>query len=242
MQLPRAFYQPKFGSELILQTCGTVPDDLQSAASRGSFQRERRHDHIPVTSHRVAHGLHIPAAFLGLREKMKHGSVMPHVIPVTRQLDSGDVRLDPLDRSRTSAESLPGKRERRSSKIEDRDVLIAFRKELINECGSPTANINDLSRFAGSSRMDQLQREVRVLLVPRELGRSQRLVNSFPMRLGIHMFTPGSSLALASDLPDLRLLADPSILNLRQDVPFPVFTFLFVALAARVPFLEKFER
>lgn len=173
---------------------------------------------------------------------MKHGPVVPHIIAVTWEVARGDVTLDPGYRSRTSAESLPGNRDRRSSKIEDRDVLIAFRKELINECGRPTANVNDLSRLAGSSNMNQLQREARVLLVPRELGRSQGLVNSFPMRLGIHVLTPGSPLALASDLPDLRLLADPRILNLSQDVPFHIFKFLFVDLAARVPFLENFQR
>lgn len=55
MSLPRAVYQLKFGYELILQTCGTVPDDLQSAALRGSFQHERRHVRILIKVARYYH-------------------------------------------------------------------------------------------------------------------------------------------------------------------------------------------
>jgi hypothetical protein len=50
---------------------------------------------------------------------MKHGSVVPHVIAVTWEINRGDVSLDPGYRSSTSAEALPRKRDRRSSTIED---------------------------------------------------------------------------------------------------------------------------
>ena len=156
MKLSRACHQFKFGSELIRQICWTIPHDIQPTASRWSFERERRHDHMPVASHRTAHGLHISKSLVRLREKMKYGAVMPDVIPVRRKLDRGDISLDPFHRSSTSAKSLPGKLKCRSSQIKDRDVLVARREQFIHERGSPPSHINDLRRLGGPCALNQL--------------------------------------------------------------------------------------
>jgi hypothetical protein len=104
----------------------------------------------------VAHGIHIPAAFIRLREKMKYGPVVPHIIiAMTGELDCSDVSLDPGDRSRARAETLPRKLKCSSSNIKDCHVLVTLREKFIHESGSPPAHINDLSRLAGSCTMDQ---------------------------------------------------------------------------------------
>ena len=160
MEFSRAFHQLKFRSELICQTCGTISDDLQPTASRRSascrsFKREGRHDYMAVASHRVAHGLHVPATLFWLHEKMKYSPVVPHIIAVTWELDRGNVSLDPGNRSSTRAEALPRKLKCSSNNIKYCNVLIALREKFIHEAGSPPAHINDLSFLAGLCAMDQ---------------------------------------------------------------------------------------
>jgi len=133
-----ACHQSKVGSEFIGQTCWTVPDDSEPTASHRSFQRECRHTHISLTSQCVTDGFYIPATLFRLREEMKHGSVMPRVIEGRRQLDRGEIGLDPDDCGSPRTQSLPGKPKPGSSHIEYGNVLIAFREELINERGGPS--------------------------------------------------------------------------------------------------------
>ena len=94
--------------------------------SRRSFKREGRHDHMPVASHRVAHGLHVTTTLFWLHEKMKYSPVVPHIIAVTWELDRGDVSLDPGDRSSTRAEALPRELKCSSNNIKYCNVLIAL--------------------------------------------------------------------------------------------------------------------
>jgi hypothetical protein len=160
IELARAFHQLKFRSELIGQTRGTISDNVQPTAScrsalRRSFKREGRHDHMAVASHRVAHGLHVPATFFWLHEKMIYGSVVPHIIAVTWEIGRGNVGLDPGHRTSTSAEALPRKFKCSSNNIKHGYVLIALCEKFIHEAGSPPAHINDLSFLANSCAMDQ---------------------------------------------------------------------------------------
>ena len=80
-----------------------------------------------------------------------------------------------------------------------------------------------------------------MLFVPTELGRIERVVNSFPMRLGIHSFPTGKRLAHASSLKDVLTREDVRVRILSHSVPFHVFKFLPIDLAARGPFLENFK-
>jgi hypothetical protein len=103
----------------------------------------------------VVHRLYIPATLFWLQEKMKHGPVVPHVIAVMREIDRGDVSLDPGYGGSPSAKALTRKRECSSGNIKDGHVLVALREKLIHQSGGPPAHINDLSCRAGSRTVDQ---------------------------------------------------------------------------------------
>ena len=160
MEIVRAVHQLKFRSELTCQTCGTISDNIQPTTSRRSdsrrsFKREGRHDHMPVASHCVVHGLHVTTTLFWLHEKMKYSPVVPHIIAVTWELNRGDVSFDPGDRSSTRAEALPREIKCSSNDIKYCNVLIALSEKFIHEAGSPPAHINDLCCLAGSCAMDQ---------------------------------------------------------------------------------------
>jgi hypothetical protein len=160
---------------------------------------------MAVPLHRAAHGVHVPATLFWMREEMKHGPIMPYIKKVTWELNRHDVSLDPSNRSSTRAKALPRKLKRSSNDIKYCNVLIALREKFIHEAGSPPAHIYNLSCLAGSCPMDQFQRSLWVLFVPTKLGRIERVVNSLPMRLGIHSFPTGNRLPNASSLYDVLL-------------------------------------
>ena len=102
-----------------------------------SSVKDRRHDHMAVPSHRVAHRLHVPTTLFWLREEMKHRPVMPHIIGVTWELDRHDVSLDSGNRSGTRAKALPREFKCSSNDVKYCHVLIALCERSIHEAGCP---------------------------------------------------------------------------------------------------------
>jgi hypothetical protein len=96
MVLVRAFEQAESRAELGARTIGTVPHDLQTAASGWPLGSEARHDDVAAGAHDTLHLRHIPGTISRVREEVKYCSVVPDVIECGWERRVEDVCNDPL--------------------------------------------------------------------------------------------------------------------------------------------------
>jgi len=132
----------------------------------------------------------ISNALLDRSKKMKHRSVMPNVVSAAFEPCIGEIGDEPMDLFCGQTQPLLGHVDSSLRNIEDSDVLIALCKEVINEGGFASANVNDGCRISGSRALYQSKRGFKMRTIPADrfwrLGR----VDLFPMRLCIHGSAP----------------------------------------------------
>ena len=59
-----------------------IPNDLEPTASLGPLGPKGSHDNMPALLDTALYRLHIAMPVVGSREKMKGGSIMPHIVEV----------------------------------------------------------------------------------------------------------------------------------------------------------------
>src|SRR5882724_5855736 len=84
-------YQIEVVSKLSVHALSTVPHDAEPAALLWAAQPKRGNNDMAASLHGSPHRLHIAMPLVGLCEKVKYGSIMPHVIEVGVKLCLGDV-------------------------------------------------------------------------------------------------------------------------------------------------------
>ena len=91
----------------------------------------------------VADLSNIRSTVLACSKKMKHRTVVPHVVSAALELCIGDNGDEPMDLFCGQTQPLLGHVDSGLRNIEDGDVLIAPCKEVINEGGFTSANVNE---------------------------------------------------------------------------------------------------
>src|ERR1039458_3350911 len=118
---------------------------------------------------------------------MKNCAVVPHIVRRRRQVHLSNVRHQPTEPLRRLAQSFSVRIDRGLRNVEDRDVRIAPREQVVYQGGLTTADVDDRRGGAGSRLCDERQRGLQVGTVPTDLVRRLLAVDSFPMGLYIHI-------------------------------------------------------
>ncbi len=91
----------------------------------------------------VADLSNIRSTVLACSKKMKHRTVVPHIISAVFELSIGDVGDEPIDLFCGQSQPLLGHVDSNLRNIEDGDVLIASCKEVVNEGGFAASDVDD---------------------------------------------------------------------------------------------------
>src|SRR5712691_3768863 len=116
--------------------------------------------------HGVADLSNIRSTVLARRKKVKHRTVVPHVVSSGPKLCFYDIDDEPMDLFCGQTQPLFGHVKSGLRNIEDGDVLIAPCKEVINEGGFASANVNDGCRISGGRARYQSKRGFKVRTIP----------------------------------------------------------------------------
>ncbi len=117
---------------------------------------------------------------------MKYGAVVPDVIGERLELRFRDIRSEPVDALRGWSQSLPGYVDGGLRDVQDGDVLVSAREEIIDQRGLTTAYVDDGCGRFGSGPRDQSERGFQVRAIPADGLRRLLAVDGFPMRFCVH--------------------------------------------------------
>src|ERR1700760_948348 len=85
----RALQQLEVHSKLPVQGIGIVADDVEATAFDWAVESKCAHYYMSPGPNCARHLAHVSGAVALFGEKMKHGSVMPHVVSCDIEIDSG---------------------------------------------------------------------------------------------------------------------------------------------------------
>ena len=97
MQFLEALQQTKAFPELCVQRLRVIADNLKPAALRRTLRSERAHQYVPARLDRLGYLADIGDALIRGGKKMKHGTVVPHILSAGRQIGFSNVGSEPLD-------------------------------------------------------------------------------------------------------------------------------------------------
>src|SRR5207302_8001318 len=115
---------------------------------------KRADDYMTTRLDGVGDLSNISSTLLARRKKMKHRTVVPHVISSGLELCFRDIGDEPMYLFCGRTQPLFGYVDSGLRNIEDGDVLIAPCKEVINEGRFASANVNYGCRISGSRALD----------------------------------------------------------------------------------------
>jgi len=148
------------------------------------------HDNMASRLHCVGNLANICRTVAKQGKKMKHCSVMPHIVSRTRQFDLCDIGDEPMHALKGLAQPFSVHIDGCLRDIEDCDVLVPTGEEVIDERGFTSAYIDNGCREVASGTFDELQRGLKVRSVPTDCVWSFLRVDLFPMSLCIHTDQP----------------------------------------------------
>jgi len=114
-----------------------------SAAFCGTFWPERADDYVTARLDRAGHLSHIRSTVLGYGKKMKDCTVVPQVVSYWLKLCFRDIGVEPMYLLCEQTQALLRHVDSGLRNIEDGDVLIAPRKEVIHKGRFAATNIDD---------------------------------------------------------------------------------------------------
>src|SRR6266436_4101947 len=133
--------------------CGAVLLNFQPNGSALRIDRAANPHH--TARHLVRYISNISCALIRFGQKVKYRTVMPDIVGGVAQFRARDIGYEPLDLFRSQTQPLLGHVNSDSRNIEDGDVLVAACKEVINEGGFASPNVNNERRISGSSALYQ---------------------------------------------------------------------------------------
>src|SRR6267378_6990753 len=80
MQFFGALHQTEAHAKLVVQRLGVIANNVKSTTFCGTFRSERADNHVPARPNGTGDVSNISGAVLDRGKKMKHRSVMPHVV------------------------------------------------------------------------------------------------------------------------------------------------------------------
>ena len=124
--------QVEFRPEFSVERVGVVAHHVEATALAGAFEAESTDDHMPV---RLDGPDNIPDVRGPLRrfgQEMENGPIMPDVIRLRGKSGAGDVLRQPNNAFRRLAKSFLCDVESGRRNIENRDVAVTFRGQVIH--------------------------------------------------------------------------------------------------------------
>src|SRR3989338_3968960 len=203
--LPQQF---ELRAEFIVQRVGAVSPDRQTAALLRAIFGKGPHDHKAAWLDPMSHCHEVTSPICGIGQKMEYGAVMPEIEAVLWKHHLSDVRLQPIYGTGCVTYTMTRHIERGGRDIENAQVAVACRQQIVHQGRRATADIDDRSIEGNTRLTNQREGVVCMLLVPTH--RVGRLVgvNGLPVGLILHRFSPclacpltSSSLAILLVLP-----------------------------------------
>ena len=166
MGFPPRGQEVKAGPELAVKLVGGVARYLETAAPGGTVLRKGGHENMPPWPHGAADLANVALPVLGLCEEMEDGPIMPDIEAGQGNLGSEDVGLNPSDQRSGVSEPVPGLRQGGTRNVQDRDMPVTRRQEVVDKRRSTSTDIEDGRPTVRSRCSNELQRNPWLGLVP----------------------------------------------------------------------------
>lgn len=165
-----AVHQFEILAEFCMQALRAVSGDLEATASLRPIKCEGGDDYMPAFPHSMLQCPNIALSVLRLRQEVENGAVMPEIVALMFQIRLRNVGFDPVYVRAAAAEPLARVSKSACRHIQDRKMLKAQRDQIIHQGRCPTSDINYVCRPLNASHSNELQRQLRMLLIPTALG------------------------------------------------------------------------
>ncbi len=133
MQFFGAFHQTKAYAKLVVEGVGVIANNIEPAAFCGTLWSKCADDYMTTRLDGATNLPNILSTVFSCSKKMKHRTVMPHIVGAAFELCIGDIGDEPMDLFCRQPQPLNGHVDSGLRNIEDSDLLIAPCKE-----GHPT--------------------------------------------------------------------------------------------------------
>src|SRR5882757_3270425 len=133
-------------AELIVQRVRVITHDFQAAAFPRTFRPKGADNDVPSASYRTRNVLNVGDSLVYCRQKMKYGPVMPNIVSKRLEFRIEDIGNKPMNVVRSFSHALFRDIDRCLGNIEDSDVLISARDEVVGQSGFAAAYINNEGR------------------------------------------------------------------------------------------------
>lgn len=150
VQLPNAVQETELRPKLAVKMFGVVADYVQAAALVRTVRPERRDNHVAPGPDRAGDLPNICGSVACAGQEVEDGPVVPDIVASRFQLNSRIVAGDPMHRGGGHTQTGLRHVNRRRGDVEDRDVAVALRDEIIDQRRFSAAHVND--RAAGGWR------------------------------------------------------------------------------------------
>jgi hypothetical protein len=119
-------------------------------------------------------------------QKVKDCAVVPKIERVRWKVDFGNVSLDPRYGLSLLSKTSPRCRKCGCGKVQDGQRGIAFVKQVVDERGRPSPDVNNRCSLRQARIKNPAERSLSVFLIPAERIRSRSGVDALPMYLRLH--------------------------------------------------------
>lgn len=135
--------QPKPSAELVMQRIRGIANYVQTAALCRALGPERGNDNVPAGPYRVRHLAHVRGTIVLVGEKVKHGTVMPHVEFTAAKRVRCDITATPIHCAGAFTKTSLRHLECGCGDIQDGQISISPAEQVIYQRRFTAANIND---------------------------------------------------------------------------------------------------
>ena len=186
MQFLGVSQQPETHAKVAVQGPGVIANHVQTAALRGSFRPEGADNYVTSGLDRVGYLANICNALFGRCQKMEHCTVVPHIVSAGLQRRLRDVSDEPMDMFRGRPEPLLVRIDGSLRNIKDTDVLVSASKQVVDESGLATADVDYGRRVLWRCTLYEFKGGFKVRTVPADRVRGLLAIDILPMALCIH--------------------------------------------------------
>jgi hypothetical protein len=180
-------------AKLAVQGLGVIANNVQAAALRRPFRPEGADNYMTSGLDRVGYLANICNALFRRCQKVEHCTVVPHIVGAGLQRHLRDVSDDPIDSFQGRPQPLFVRIDGSLRNIKDADVPVSARKQVVDESGLATADVDYGRRVLGRCTFYEFKRGFKVRTVPTDRVRGLLAIDILPMALCIHRLSVDNS-------------------------------------------------
>jgi hypothetical protein len=196
--------QAETHAKLAVQGLGVIANNVQTTALRGSFRPEGADNYMTSGLDRVGYLAHICNALFRRCQKVEHCTVVPHIVGARLQLRLRDVSDEPMDMFRGRPQPLLVRIDGSLRNIKDIDVLVSASKQVVDESGLATADVDYGRGVLGRCTFYKFKGGFKVRTVPVDRVRGLLGIDIFPVALCIHSVSVDRLSVIISQSPMRR--------------------------------------